>query len=600
MYIGPWQEYKLSKQRAGGASGPRVAPTGLSSDLSTSMSPDVLKELEKALKSTLDPVAAQAALLTMNRVLEDNAQSKGISSSITESAQSNNRLKKSNNTMDSLSLHLLEHQNMQQPGNHRNQPPFVFSDEIYTPRGNTPQDQSLVYNQDRRIVPPVVLSAREKRWHSQNQYSPLSVRSSKSEPVQSLPSLLNVTPAIAHSQYYSSNLTSKNLAINQQRLQQQTAYDGGSSIYSDKPVISSAPSQLPVASAVSGYDTGAVVNFLRRERNQRAKTEISKLTGWNILHGGVGVPADVRSSIAASDISGDSNKPPIHPHKDKATLLREKKIAEIEQRKAAYLNAENHQYQGNNDGKITNYTFSNTNYHLIPSENDPTLSIESRKCELNSQDNSSPIIPFPKMQEIEQFSDDHMLLVSKYFQDNMFDDDDEASEKASFDEAVGIAVENAAVLQEEGGEPISATDYLSLPLDGDYLIPTKSMAQLQNDNGLLSSQTSHATIETKTVPRQQQQQQHPLDDDFDLSRNVSNGSLWQPPLSQHPGKAKVESENSEWHTPRDELPVLFSPPDTAMGKVLATGSFMEDVTSGNLDSLLSWTRDLDKVNLDEF
>jgi hypothetical protein len=557
MYIGPWQEYRLSKQRGGPPR--REVANPLPSSSTNSVSSDVIKELEKALQNSLDPAAAQAAMQAMNKVLKERTQQVvPVALNMVQrdqySFQRPPRQQRPN--VDSLSLHILEHQQQQQQFSQDQQLGNRQIGNIYNefPVGAT--DQSRKY---RLTIPTMALSARDRiSMDFNSQPSPASVRSSKSEPIQSLPSLIQVTPAVARSHY--SSLTSKNLAINEERFQQQQQQQQRFQSDQQHNLESEIPSKSISSKKVeshSGYDTDAVVQFLRRDRNHRAKSEISKLTGWNILQGG-GIAHDVRSSLV-SDMSNYSKMPVTEPTKDRATVLREKKIAEVQQRKALYL-----QNVGEQSVVAEPLQSDQSEKSMIPMHPEPPPY-------------SAPIGISPltnRLHDIEQFSDDHLLLVSKYFTAN----NDSAEVK-------GIA------LKEETNAPL-AEDYISLPLNEQSMIPSPSMQLREDGRAVSSSRTSYDNLPHQCVD---------FDDDFDLSRNVS----------QVPSRAQLEftSENeiekkfssgAVLQTPRKEEPLVVSPPDTATGKLFATGSLVDDVRSGQFDSLLSWTRQLDTIDIDKY
>lgn len=66
MYIGPWQEYKLSQARSSVASKPDAASGG----------PDIREELQKTLLKTLDPESVAKVMLAMNPLLDTGTNDK--------------------------------------------------------------------------------------------------------------------------------------------------------------------------------------------------------------------------------------------------------------------------------------------------------------------------------------------------------------------------------------------------------------------------------------------------------------------------------------------------------------------------------------------
>lgn len=597
MYIGPWQEYKLSKQR--GNDRPRLPPKGGPSSINsqTPVPLDVMKQLEKALQNSLDPAAAQAAVQAMNQVLRSQMQLGEESDYQSFPSHTVNKTHghhpthhsiNAQHSIDSLSTHMAQQRQQRGSGHEKSSHHNSHGQRADSPRRNVllyPTDQ-FSSERDRHFVPMMILSARDNYNHQQHQPSPLSVRSSQSEPIQSLPSLIHITPAVSKQvipQYNS--LTSKNLAINHQRLMQQKEYDGGGrrDSYPDQTVNSApkVPEPATVIAAKSGYDTTALVNFLRMERNQRARAEISKLTGWNVLHGGGGLAADVRTSLA-SDSSLSDSKPP----KDKATVLREKRIAEVEQMKAMYLKGARDiggLSSGVNSPRVNPLAAA---VALETASQQPPIAVGATA----SSSLVSPI-PSPRLVDIDHLSDEHLMMVSKYFQEQY-------AETYHHGEAAGIAMPKGS----------TGSDYASLPLEESNLRPSRSMTSMQPMSATISVPAVHRSMIFS-------------DDDDGSSRATSHVASRAQLLStgeEDADGSDVEKEELPGYGEDDPVPstyeatnahrvqspspedtlILFSPPDTAQGKVHATGSLMEDLHSGNLDSLLSWTRGLDNFDLD--
>lgn len=595
MYIGPWQEYKLSKQR--GNDRPRLPPKGgpSSNGSQTPVPQDVMKQLEKALQNSLDPAAAQAAVQAMNQVLRSQMQLGAESDFQSFPSHTGNKTNDHHPTrhsinaqpsIDSLSTHMAQ-QRHQRGSGHEKSSSNNHNHNGHGQRADSPRRNVTLYptdqfstERDRHFVPMMILSARDNYHHQQHHPSPLSVRSSQSEPIQSLPSLIHITPAVSKQvipQYNS--LTSKNLAINQQRLVQQKEYDGGRrDTYPDQAVNTApkVPEPPAVIAAKSGYDTNALVNFLRMERNQRARSEISKLTGWNVLHGGGGLAADVRTSLASDSSLSDSKST-----KDKATILREKRVAEVEQMKAMYL-------KGARDiGGLSSGVNSPRVNPLAAA-----VALESFTQPPMAAPSSSLVspIPSPRLVDIDHLSDEHLMLVSKYFQEQY-------AETYRHGEAAGIAMPKGS----------TGTDYASLPLEESNLRPSRSMASMQpiaatisvpavhrsmvfsdeDDNG-----SSHATSNVASRARLLSTGEDAEGSDVEKEDLPGYGE------DDDPVPSTDEATNRAQSPSPDDTLILFSPPDTAQGKVHATGSLMEDLHSGNLDSLLSWTRGLDNFDLD--
>ena len=263
MYIGPWQEYNLSRGKSS------------SSTVKAVQQEKLKKDLEQALTSTLDPNAARAAMKVMETILQQQQQPIAPSSltpihhyTVINSDQG--KVFSTTTTLENGEI------NPQRPNHHA--------------RGSKQRSGK------RRNVHLPPLAAAQQRLFPQvssarnpSGASPLSVRSTQSEPVK-LPSLsVNPAPMNSYTSIGSRDrnpnevkafifpLTQHNLEkkLYHDNVQQESFMDAGN-ILSRKSTDSNAKSQQPV------YDAAALINFLKMERNnQRAKLEISKIAGWN-------------------------------------------------------------------------------------------------------------------------------------------------------------------------------------------------------------------------------------------------------------------------------------------------------------------------------
>lgn len=188
MYIGPWQEYNLSKAR--------------SSRVDAKLRPGI----EQALLSTLDPATAQKAMEAMIPYFEKpSAPTQSRAGHHFHGGRVNRK----------RTIHTLPH----------------------IPSSLSPS--------------PTVISARERSLQSS---SPLSVRSSQSEPIR----YSNAPSKVAGSK---------------------PMLEFTDSLYSSYPV--DLPAIKPPYSQPA-YNSPAMLNLLRLERQSKARDQIAALTGWKV------------------------------------------------------------------------------------------------------------------------------------------------------------------------------------------------------------------------------------------------------------------------------------------------------------------------------
>lgn len=641
MYIGPWQEYKLSKQRS-----TQRQPQG-----PVSMTVEMKKELESALKSTLDSSAAEAAMKAMDNFFKSQNPAPVDQLSLkyqhppvyqhSYPSQDSERRRRHRDSyglgsIDSLSLHM----------------DSIASDNRTSIIQLNPSNQ-YVLDQDRKFI-PMIHSARDTRTNPYNQPSPLSVRSTQSEPTQSA---LRVAPISKQTNQYAS-LNSANLTLHQSRMQQlQDGYFrespslGAAAAHqaNNLNVQSAGKASTPAAASTnSGYDSNALVSFLKMERNHRARVEISRLTGWTAVSNNEKVVAD-RPQL-----------PEQPPKKDKATILKEKKIERLQQMKKLYMEGAglgSGSPRKSLDAERSDDKQREEIDHLTellatakPSKS-PKVSLDIANDELTSLPvsssavspssklkvslpNSAPLqeseqVPrrhqfggsvtlnmsppgTPHVQDIEHFTDEQLLLVSKYFQTGSRGEvNNESSNDSNFiapillqhrqsiefgsrrEPQAGTDGRNTAETINGPGDDESDDDYVAMALHDQSLRRANSMDRVDSEDPLQRHPQRGESYESNNIIFN--------DEDDPASRT----------MSQNPSLRRLRSASSRGNRPMDSTfgsPVtnrkgiaeidnaFMSPPDTSRDPpLLVTGSFAEDLNSGHIDDLLSWTRTLDAM-----
>jgi hypothetical protein len=270
MYIGPWQEFRLSKAKQS---------QGKTQD-------ELRKEIENVLLKTLDPDAAETALKAMDGYFHQHqgaiiTPNQTLLLPLPEKTEFNSDFQaidwlQNGSTPRPLKpnpprgqRHTPRNHHIQQIRNSR-LPPLEMNNVRYdetqsehsqsTPQGKgsgTPTQPLTT-----AAIMRVANSSQESYTYYQKKRdpSPLSVRSSQSEPIKTS----NRLPQIHK------NNTKNNKNTNNYN------YTNAPPVISDD-LSSKAPSPTPSFA----YDQNAIVNFLKMERNQRAKDDIYKLTGWD-------------------------------------------------------------------------------------------------------------------------------------------------------------------------------------------------------------------------------------------------------------------------------------------------------------------------------
>eukprot|EP01040_Poterioochromonas_malhamensis_P007904 gene7904-8544_t len=350
MYIGPWQEYNLSKEKKHLQS--NQIPT------------DVRKGIEDVLLQSLDPNAAKAALQAMNQYLQQQAKNGTPRSTVSDNLQTDFvslDWKDSNNqSLRPIRPNLPKANKNPRFANNRAilQLPPIETNLILDPDEVTNTQQPSKKDSSQPLTVTAVLravnSARETSYQSQSNGAPLSVRSSKSEPVQ--PS--NRLPKIPK--------------------------------IKDLPPPSSSSIPTPKTSSSTStnksYDSNAIVNFLRMERNERAKNEIGKLTGWD------------RSMKKNNGGSNNSNHSTI---KLEPLSSHDRKLQQIQHMKELYLQQ---QQQATASNKL-----------LLEPINAPSATSSPLKGRIKDMSDSFTFDETPIVTDLD-ITEQDLLKVSKYFE----------------------------------------------------------------------------------------------------------------------------------------------------------------------------------------
>jgi hypothetical protein len=313
MYIGPWQEYNLSRGKA-------------SVNVIRTVQQDKLKrDLEQALTSTLDPNAAQAALKAMETILQQqNSVPAAVSlPPIHQYTVISNDQGKVISTTTTIGNGIPVIPQRASHGNPRGQR-GAKRRQLQLPPLSSAQPSSPY---------PSVSSARELSNGRNPSASPLSVRSTKSEPVK-LPSLLvnqaslnsygSSTPSFNKDTNITTNNSKTIFPLTQQNLVKKLQHDQYQQENAVERRVDSSggnrQSQQPA------YDAAALINFLKMERNnQRAKSEICKITGWK------------QGDKSESGLSHGSGIAIEHTRKSNFDEEKEKKVELVKQMKEMYL-----------------------------------------------------------------------------------------------------------------------------------------------------------------------------------------------------------------------------------------------------------------------
>lgn len=322
MYIGPWQEYNLSKKSTANKVNAHLRPS-----------------IEQALLSTLDPEAAKKAMEAMTPYFEKQSYM---------GAPTHN---------PTIPLHMRAAREQTQR----------------IPRAN-PSSVSVRHSS--------MAAAGERLVRAS---SPLSVRSTKSEPIRfsyTMSTALTPTPKPPHISTpsnhgaYATNTTMSNMS--------------------------------PLPHTQPAYNASAMLNLLRLERNTQARSQIAKLTGWK---------------VESSNLSDNANI----GRKSKAELASDQKLEQVNVMKRLYMSGG--QAQVSKTALLTEYppAHSQENPLKLTSDNlarlNNEVSIQQKESNLQPQGGvsgtsqmlSDSALKTPRITDMD-LTDEAFGMISKYFQ----------------------------------------------------------------------------------------------------------------------------------------------------------------------------------------
>eukprot|EP01032_Pedospumella_encystans_P017593 gene17593-20039_t len=335
MYIGPWQEYNLSRSRA--------------SHVDERLRPGI----EQALLSTLDPETAQKAMEAMIPYFnKPSAPAQARSGGHHQTARATRK----------RTIHTLPH----------------------IPSALSPS--------------PTVISARERNLHAS---SPLSVRSSQSEPIRY------------------SNGPNRVVEGTQKRPKTPEFTD---SLYSHYDTTLPSIKQVPPHTQPA-YNSPAMLTLLRLERNSnnQARNQIAKLTGWKA------------KESEGSNSDKYSSSEPIKASKESAN---EAKVEQVNKMKQLYMSGgvDNsgevkklhfppiHGASSNNPTTVSKLTLTNLAQHNSGNYTHNTASATTNKVTTAAREATNSVVEHdetvmqtPRVGDVD-LDDAAFNLVSKYFQ----------------------------------------------------------------------------------------------------------------------------------------------------------------------------------------
>lgn len=303
MYIGPWQEYNLSK----------------TSNRNPVINQTLKDEIEKAIIESLDVESANIALTAINPYFESIPT-----------------------------------------GKKPPKPKIIFPPLDQSPYSNK-QGRQLRSNLVTKLPTVNTLRASTNLIFSARDgvaASPASVRSTQSEPIkETFPPISNTrsirpqrqsivkSPISANSpsntNAFLTTMTLREpvlLSIPNARIKDGRKQSNEKSVETVKPVPSSSSSSpSPLQSTVSNYNASAVIDLLRRERNKEARLEISRLTGWNSYTQALSRES---SSETAEETKGIATIPLKEKLQAKKESKTEDKVEKVKQMRALYIAGE--------------------------------------------------------------------------------------------------------------------------------------------------------------------------------------------------------------------------------------------------------------------
>jgi hypothetical protein len=349
MYIGPWQEYNLSKARS---RAPNNAPNS-----------GMKRGLEEAIAKSLDPAAAQAALAAVETFFStQQSQPQGLPPLQPHCPQLPRQQQLSyRNARVRRHLPTLTHRHLVEAERGANNTRMIMSDSTDS------LDSGM----------------------GAHAYSPMSVRSTQSDPIHSashrLPALVNkTTPSLN---------TSPSIPSSSSRLQLTPVQDG--------------------MGPPSSYNTSAVLSLLRLERSQKARAALQKVTGWRTL------PAV--NDAAAGDlgpwiIAADKAKNSTNAQKRRLDPMerdKQRRLEQVESMRQTYLLGDNRDAQCIDKDKDSNKNRDKGGGQEKAIELLPPIHTAHPFTGL--EDSSSASRPSTSCVKPLHLTDSELQLVSKYF-----------------------------------------------------------------------------------------------------------------------------------------------------------------------------------------
>lgn len=555
MYIGPWQEYRLSKQRTL----PREAVPILAASAQA--------DLQNALLKTLDPVAAQAAMRVMQSYLASSASTNFSGGSI----------------IDQLTIPIDE-----APARHRTRPTVTkqhlqnnnpglrlpLSDPQYKEyfsdvSGGEPKAYKFQQPNSERKFLPLRNTAREVLSLNNNNNQPLSVRSTKSEPVRNLPSLLRISNASARPQ--------PGLTLSSYEPRTITL-----PVTSKEPSVDSyRPKKSGYEPGQQSYDQSALVSFLRIEREQRARAAELRQQALNFHQ-------SVETKLQEAPMK----------KVDPLALQREKKLQQVEQMKQLYLSKGPPPSLKLDGGEDDAYASNKSLAHATSSidgiqgaspqrpTQPPPLAGHARPVPQQYKSSfEADITPTAtsRLEDITEITDEHLMRVSKYFSSSL-----DGPNVIQMPSVVLEPPSTSLPAKDEGDEHEQQMifddddDYMSISLHDHMLVKNNSMDDLppsQEGGGFSGSRSSNVDSSPDLMIITTVDLDH-YKDSFD----------------------EVMVDQDCQMLVEDSLKVQEDQPgEVEGGEGMKEVTIIEDLhlTSGGLDSLLRWSASLDRNDMND-
>lgn len=370
MYIGPWQEYSLSKQRKGNDG-----------------TVELKKGIEAAIASSLDPTAAQAAIEAMETYFKQH---------------------QGTNTFQLPNIHPNETQRR-----HRNN--------LYHPSAFK-EDSTKLPTLDTYMTSPLSSSSRYRMISSARDKipsagaSPMSVRSTKSEPISAmkLPSLF---PNASNNTKQLSLHSSMNNSDKRKVRNNRNIGIAGTELFETGvlPMMEMQKTQpkndrktLPPTgtSLTHDYDTSSAMGILRLERSERARAEINKITGWKQSTKNVTLDESLKITRPPKPKDGHGKDP-----------MKDEKLEHIKHMKDMYLA---NQLMTNSQKVSTTTTNEKSISPKQPATTKSGIHVSSHLVKEDhiavtaTAASMSPPLGSPRIQDMDVTESD-LLYISKYF-----------------------------------------------------------------------------------------------------------------------------------------------------------------------------------------